>query len=88
MQSITAKLTKVRDGRRRAETERDMSQNLLTKSIIKTETCSQSTSSNPYISVVKSCNPSSHSQTKQYKDPLHLPVCLIPERLPILLLHF
>ena len=76
MQSITANLKKARDGRRRVEIERDRSQNLLAKSIIKTEICSEISSSNPQISVGQRCDQCSHSQNKRCKDHVHLHVCL------------
>ena len=62
-QSFTAGLKKAQEDRMTAETDIYCSQNPLAKSILNTERASLSTSSNPDISVIRSCHQSSLSQT-------------------------
>ena len=50
MHSITANLKKAHDDRRRAETEIYSSQNSLSKSILKAESCAENRYSNPQSS--------------------------------------
>ena len=76
LNTVTERIRRAREERRIAETEKDSFPNRKAKSIIKTESSSHSISSNPQISLGKSCAQSSHSQTKRCKDHVHLHVCL------------
>ena len=62
MDSVKANLKKAKEERRRAETEIYSSQNPFASSLLKTESCFPRTSSNPDISVIRSCAQSSHTR--------------------------